>query len=305
MQNVFVNNDNKEIVNQTISEWKDIIEKRLDELTQKPQDFPFPDIYEAVRYSLLKAGKRLRPVLALEFCRACGGDPQTALDCACAVEMIHTYSLIHDDLPCMDDDDLRRGKPSCHAKFGEATALLAGDALQSLAPQTIAECKTLPAEALVRICAELSILDGPRGMIGGQMLDMASEGKKINAETLLTLVSGKTCALIEAACVTGCIAAGADEKTITAARRYAHEFGVAFQIIDDILDVIGDVETLGKPINSDAEENKSTYASLFGLERAGELAAMHTENALAAAFELRGDTTFLKALAVWQLERIN
>ncbi len=298
-------NDYSLTVKTTLSGWRDIIENRLSSLTVKPDSFPYPDIYEMVRYSLLDAGKRLRPILTLEFCRACGGDPVTALDCACAVEMIHTYSLIHDDLPCMDNDDLRRGKPSCHAKFGEAQALLAGDALQSLAASAIAECKTAPADRLLRAGGQLARLAGPDGMIGGQMLDIDSEGKTINADTLLSLVAGKTCALIEAACVIGCIIAGADENQIEAARCYAHEFGAAFQIIDDILDVTSTAEVLGKPVKSDEDNDKSTYVSIFGLEKARELAAEHTDKAVAALSQFTGEVEFFEALAKWQLERLS
>jgi len=293
------------VVNSTIKNWKNIIEKRLDELTVRPDNYPFPDIYEIVRYSLLDAGKRLRPILALEFCRVCGADAMNALDCACAVEMIHTYSLIHDDLPCMDDDDLRRGKPSCHAKYGEAYALLAGDALQALAARTIAECKTAPADRLLRAVSELAALAGADGMIGGQMLDIDSEGKSVDSTVLASLVAGKTCALIESACAIGCIIGSADDITVGCARTYAHEFGMAFQIIDDILDVTSTTEILGKPVCSDADNNKSTYVSLFGLDGARKLAEEHTAKAIEALDTIAGDTDFFRCLALWQLERIN
>jgi len=291
-------------VSAAIEKWRGIVENRLDELTRKPEGFPYPDIYEMVRYSLLNAGKRLRPILTLEFCRVCGKDALAALDCACAVEMIHTYSLIHDDLPCMDDDDLRRGKPSCHVKFGEAQALLAGDALQSIAAKTIAECKTASAEQLLCAGAQLACLSGPDGMIGGQMLDLDSEGKHVGEDTLLSLVSGKTCALIEAACVMGCIIAGADDNIVAAARKFAYEFGLAFQIIDDILDVTSSAEVLGKPVCSDEENDKSTYVSLLGIDGARNLAQIHSEKAIDALAVIDGDTEFFKALVMWQLERI-
>ncbi len=292
------------IVSRGLAQWRGVIENRLDELSKKPEGLPYPLIHDAMRYSLLDAGKRLRPVLTLEFCRACGEEPEYALDVACAVEMIHTYSLIHDDLPCMDNDELRRGKPSCHAQFDYATALLAGDALQALAAQTIAQSRKGTPEALLRCCAELARLAGAEGMVGGQELDICSEGKEIDSEAQLALVKGKTCALIESACVMGCIIAGASEEKINAARLFANEFGTAFQIIDDILDVIGNAEELGKPIGTDAENAKSTYASIYGVEKAREYAARHTEKAL-EALNAFGSTEFLGALSLWQLERIS
>ena len=229
----------------------------------------------------------------------------TALDCACAVEMIHTYSLIHDDLPCMDDDDFRRNKPSCHKVYGEATALLAGDALQALAPLTISLCKTAPADRLLTCVAELARLSGPDGMIGGQMIDMDSEGKSITIDTLRAMVVGKTCALIEAACVMGCHIAGADEQTISAARTYAKELGIAFQIIDDILDVVGDPKVLGKPVASDAENEKSNYVSIMGLDGAKRFAEIYTNNAIASLKHLGDKADFLTSFAQYLLERVS
>jgi len=288
-----------------MSEWQEIIEKRLDELSAARSASIYAPIYDTVRYSLLKAGKRIRPILALEFCRVAGGDPVEALDCACAVEMIHTYSLIHDDLPCMDDDDMRRGKPSCHKVYGEATALLAGDALQSLASLTIASCKTAPAERLMACMAELAYLSGPDGMIGGQMIDMESEGKSITIDKLRDLVMGKTCGLIEAACVMGCHIAGADEKYIAAARSYARELGIAFQIVDDILDVEGDPNILGKPVASDAQHEKSNYVSIMGLDGAKRFAEIHTNNAIAALSCFGDKSEFLVALTEYLLRRVS
>lgn len=288
-----------------MSEWREIIEKRLDELSQANAGSPYAPIYEAVRYSLLHSGKRIRPILTLEFCRAAGGNPMTALDCACAVEMIHTYSLIHDDLPCMDDDDLRRGKPSCHKVYGEATALLAGDALQSLATIAIGGCTAAPADRLLAAAYELSKLSGPDGMIGGQMIDIASEGKSINIDTLRAMVVGKTCALIEAACVIGCRIAGADEETVTAARIYAREMGLAFQIMDDVLDVEGDPKLLGKPVASDAGKEKQNYVSIMGLDGAKRFAELYTKNAVTALSKLGDKADFLTSFAEYLLGRVN
>lgn len=288
-----------------MSEWKDIIERRLEELSRPSASSPYAPIYDTVRYSLLNAGKRIRPILTLEFCRAAGADPMTALDCACAVEMIHTYSLIHDDLPCMDDDDFRRGKPSCHKVYGEATALLAGDALQSMSALTIASCTTAPADRLLAASAELARLDGPEGMIGGQLIDMDSEGKSITIDTLRAMVIGKTCALIEAACVIGCRIAGAEDKTIAAARDYALNLGLAFQIIDDVLDVEGDPQLLGKPVASDAGNEKSNYVSIMGLDGAKRFAKLYTDNAIAALAPLGDKADFLTSFAAYLLGRVS
>ena len=288
-----------------MSEWQAIIERRLEELSRPSASSPYAPIYDTVRYSLLNAGKRIRPILTLEFCRAAGADPMTALDCACAVEMIHTYSLIHDDLPCMDDDDFRRGKPSCHKVYGEATALLAGDALQSMSALTIASCTTASADRLLAASAELARLDGPEGMIGGQLIDMDSEGKTISIDTLRAMVTGKTCALIEAACVIGCRIAGADGKIIAAARDYALNLGLAFQIIDDVLDVEGDPKLLGKPVSSDAQNGKSNYVTIMGLDGAKRFAKLYTDNALSALAPLGDKADFLTSFAAYLLGRVS
>ena len=281
-----------------------MIENRLDELTASCGAL-HPTVCDAMRYSLLDAGKRVRPVFTLSFCEALGGDAESALDFACAVEMIHTYSLIHDDLPCMDDDDMRRGKPSCHKVYGEAVALLAGDALLTLAFGTIAQCKTVSADKIAAAAAELARLSGAAGMVGGQVIDLDSEGKSVPIETLRVLDAGKTCALIEAACVLGCICADADEAALSAARKYASGVGMAFQIVDDILDVTGDEAILGKPVESDAGNNKSTYVSLMGIEGASAEARRYTQEATAALDVLGGKCEFLKDFAQKLLYRIS
>lgn len=238
-------------------------------------------VSEAMRYSLSGGGKRIRPVLALEFCRICGGDVQKALPFAAAVEMMHTYSLVHDDLPCMDDDDLRRGKPACHIRYGYANALLAGDGLLTLAFETLTKA-ALPPERIARACAVLAREAGHLGMIGGQTMDLENEGKAVTLDTLRTTDALKTVCLIRAACVLGCIAAGADDEQIHAAEAYAEGVGLAFQIVDDILDVTSDTATLGKPVGSDAEQNKNTYVTLCGLETARKDAQNYTADAVAA-----------------------
>ncbi|MBR6313574.1 MAG: polyprenyl synthetase family protein [Clostridia bacterium] len=258
-----------------------------------------PDVCDAMRYSLDGGGKRIRPVLLLESCRLCGGDWEGALGFACALEMIHTYSLVHDDLPCMDDDDMRRGKPACHIVFGEATAVLAGDALltQAFAAAANSEAaKKTPARALEAI-ALLSKCAGAEGMIGGQVVDLQSEGKTIALSRLQTMDSLKTGALMRAACEIGAVLAGADNEKRAALVRYAEALGQAFQIVDDILDVTSDEKTLGKPIGSDAELQKSTYVSLLGLDRAKAAAKDCTAAAIDALNVFGADAAFLRSLA--------
>ena len=209
----------------------------------------------------------------------CGGDIEKALPIACAMEMIHTFSLIHDDLPCMDNDDLRRGKPSCHKAFDEATALLAGDALEIYPIELIAGSELEP-EKIVKIISKITHQVGVFGMIGGQQIDTENEGKPYTSQALLEMYSLKTSALLKAACCSGCIAAGADEDTVQNAAMYAEKLGLAFQIVDDILDVTGDENVFGKPIGSDAESGKTTYVTLYGLEKAHEKAEELTNEAL-------------------------
>lgn len=236
-------------------------------------------IGEMLMYSLESGGKRVRPLLCLEFCAAAGGNPDNALDFACAVEFIHTYSLVHDDLPCMDNDDYRRGKPSSHKKFGEANALLTGDALLTHAFYLISKAAArgcVSAEDTVRAVKELSILSGMKGMIGGQYIDLKYENTPATLQVLMEMDSLKTAALIESACALGLIAAGADDGEISYARDFARELGLAFQIKDDILEAEEDGES------SDVKNGKVTYVSLFGIEKAKELAAIHTKNSLAA-----------------------
>ena len=288
--------------------------KRLDELSRtvsrKLEDYMTNvlaetagqrKVAEAMEYSLSAGGKRIRPVLTAEFCRICGGDAEAALPAACALEMIHTFSLIHDDLPCMDDDDMRRGKPSCHAAFGEAMALLAGDALLNYAYEVISCGDGLSAETKLALISELSKATGVNGMIGGQVIDTTFEGKMTEAE-LLNMYSMKTGALLKTACKMGCIAAGAGDEKIAAAELYAEKLGLAFQIIDDILDVEGDEKLLGKPIGSDSDNGKTTYVTLNGTEKSRDAAEILTDEALNAleAFE---DTQFLKELTLFLLKR--
>ena len=259
----------------------------------------------AMRYSVAGGGKRIRPALVLACCRLCGGDVNDAIDAACALELIHTYSLIHDDLPCMDDDDLRRGKPACHKRYGESFALLAGDALLTEAFHLVstAPLAQKKPETALRVIAILSAEAGERGMIGGQVLDLRSEGQAIAIDRLRTMDEKKTGALMRAACTIGGVIAGADDLQLAALTRYAEDVGQAFQILDDILDVTSDEATLGKPIGSDAESEKSTYVSLLGLDGAKNEAAALTKRAIDALAPFGEKASFLVQLAQSLLTR--
>ena len=278
----------------------DIIEKAILERLPVCEDNQ-DEVAEAMKYSLANGGKRLRPVFCLEFAACCGLEKSKALDFACAVEYIHTYSLIHDDLPCMDDDDFRRGKPSCHKKFGEATALLAGDALLTHAFELIANAD-LPAEKRIKAVSVLSAKSGVCGMIGGQVIDLKYESECPDLPQILSVHKLKTGALISAACLLGCIAAGASAKQTEAAEKFAYNLGIAFQIKDDILDVIGDSEELGKPIGSDAENNKTTYVSLKGVEEAQSDVEKYTAKALSSLSEF-DHSEFIEILASGLINR--
>lgn len=256
-------------------------------------------VADAMRYSLLGGGKRLRGALVLEFNRICGGDAEAAMPFACAVEMIHAYSLIHDDLPCMDDDDLRRGKPSCHKAFGEAMAVLAGDGLLTLAFETALAPETLRrtgAQAAFQAAAALAQGAGLYGMLGGQCIDVEAQGCLPDAKTLENMCAMKTGALIIAACKAGCIAAGAEEARICAAEDYARALGLAFQIRDDMLDCIGDEKTLGKATGADVRQGKTTFVGLYGLARCEEMVAQLTQKAC-CALSVFDDAQALCALA--------
>lgn len=265
-------------------------------------------VLESMKYSLTAGGKRVRPMLALEFAELCGGSPEAAVPFACAVEMIHTYSLIHDDLPCMDDDDLRRGKPTNHKVFGEAAAVLGGDALLTLAFETILSERAVKLngfEKCVKAGRLLAQCAGAEGMIGGQIIDIESENKSVSADHLKIMDSKKTGELIRAACLLGCISAGADEDQIKAAEKYASCIGLAFQIVDDMLDVLSDEATLGKPIGSDKDNNKSTYVSLLGIDECRRLANELTVQATESLSAFSGDTSALKAFAEKLRDRKN
>ena len=264
-------------------------------------------LIDAMRFSLEAGGKRVRPMLVMEFNAVCGGNPETALPFACAVEMIHTYSLIHDDLPCMDDDDLRRGKPSNHKVFGEDTALLAGDALQTLAFEILSSEKTAALagdKACRKAVNTLAKYSGCVGMAGGQMIDLVSENTHAPLEVVEELIGKKTACLLQAACELGCIAANADDDRIKAASEYGRSIGYAFQIQDDILDMTSSNEVLGKPVGSDEENNKSTIVSLLGIEQSRKLVDEYTAKAIAALGRLGGSTKGLSFFALDLAKRV-
>ena len=267
------------------------IEAYLQECFQ--EDAPQKELFEAMRYSLLAGGKRLRPALTQAFCELCGGNAEEVLPFGAAIEMVHTYSLIHDDLPCMDNDDLRRGKPTNHRVYGEATAVLAGDALLTAAFSQLAKAK-LPAERIVEAVRVLSLCAGELGMVGGQVLDMDAEARECTEQEVYDIQSRKTGALISAACQLGVIAAGGSEKQQAAASAYAESLGLAFQIEDDILDVVGDAQKLGKAVGVD--EKKNTFVRLYGIKKCREMIRDETDKAIAAlsAFE---QPVFLTELA--------
>lgn len=255
-------------------------------------------VRDAMEYSLSNGGKRIRPLLVLEFCRVCGGDPLKALPFACAVEMIHTYSLIHDDLPCMDNDDMRRGKPSCHKAFGEEYALLAGDGLLTLAFETAAKADNISGDALRHAILALSNFAGINGMVGGQVIDLLSEKTKPTLEKLKTIDNLKTGALIKAACALGCYASdNYDSNKLNAALTYASDIGLAFQIVDDILDVTSDTATLGKPVGSDEKNEKITYVKLLGIEKSKEAVKLLTNEAISTLNAFSENTAFLSDFA--------
>ena len=273
-------------------------------LQQCLKDKALPEsLQEAMEYSLLAGGKRLRPVLCLTTACLCGSSETKAMPFAAAIEMIHTYSLIHDDLPAMDDDDLRRGKPSSHKAFGEATAILAGDALLTDAFAFMCEAQE-PAPQVLRAVAELARAAGSAGMVGGQVLDMAFTGGQVDLPALRAMHALKTGALLRASCVCGALLAGADDKTVAALGRYGAALGSAFQIADDILDVTADTATLGKPAGSDEAQGKCTYPSLLGLDRSRQLAEEQRDLAVYALEGFTGtEAAFLRALAAYVVSR--
>ncbi len=266
-------------------------------------------VYDAMGYSITAGGKRLRPVLSLAICDMLDGCPEDALRFGVAVEHIHTYSLIHDDLPCMDNDDLRRGMPTCHKKFGEANALLAGDGLLTGAFEYLSDFsmyKSASPGTVIRVISEIAKAAGCDGMIGGQVVDLDCEGKSDVSEDVLNyLHQRKTGALIRVSAVVGALAANANDEVVDAVGEFAQKLGLAFQIRDDILDCIGDEAVLGKPIGSDAENGKTTYVTLLGIEGAMKKADSITADAIRIIEKFGEKSDFVKKLALYLLDRNN
>jgi geranylgeranyl pyrophosphate synthase len=286
-----------------LAECRALVDERLDKLIPA-EDVEPTSVHSAMRWSLFAGGKRLRPALVLATGRTFGAQDALLLDAACALEMVHTYSLIHDDLPAMDDDDLRRGSPTCHIRFGEATAILAGDVLQTLAFQIIAEDESLAASVRVRVIAEVARAAGtPGGMVAGQAYDLAAESHDVTGDELERIHRHKTGALIVAAARCGALIAGASARELEAVTRYAAALGLLFQITDDLLDVTATAADLGKTPGKDARSRKATYAALYGLDAARERAQAVYAEACAALDEMETPTPTLLSIADFILKR--
>lgn len=287
------------------AEWKkraDLVEEGLLRELKKVPAYD-ETLEKAMEYSLMAGGKRLRPVLLMAAADAVGKDGAAFLTTGCAIEMIHTYSLIHDDLPAMDNDDYRRGKPTNHKVFGDGIAVLAGDALLTLAFEVMLRQEGAAPETLVTVVSEMSRAAGPYGMVGGQVLDLEGEGRRLDLAALRKIHMGKTGALFCAAIRSGAILAGAKEEELAALTLYAERFGLAFQITDDILDVTGDEAAIGKPVGSDVRNEKATYVTLTSLEEAEKLAEDAVDEAVAALDIFGERAAFLRDLALFLLGR--
>ncbi len=278
------------------------VDAALDQLLPKAAAAP-TTIHQAMRYSVFAGGKRLRPVLCLAAAEACGGDSANAIAPACAVEVLHTYSLVHDDLPCMDDDDLRRGRPTCHKVYGEGMAVLCGDALLTEAFALLARtppCKRFGAADYV---GELAVAGGSRKLIGGQVMDLEGEGKRLTKSQLVKIHEAKTAALLTTSIRLGAMAANATPARLEALTTFGHTLGLAFQIIDDILDVTQSTEVLGKTAGKDAAVEKATYPSVLGLDRSRKEAARLTRAAMDALLPFGKRAARLQEIAAFLLER--
>ncbi|RJQ26073.1 MAG: polyprenyl synthetase family protein [Peptococcaceae bacterium] len=282
-----------------------LVEMALEGYLPPPDTYPAV-IHQAVRYSVFAGGKRLRPALVMAGAEAVGGDSQKVLPAACALELLHTYSLIHDDLPAMDNDDYRRGKPTCHKVFGEAVAVLAGDALLTLSFQLLAENAAgglAGPEDVLRVINEVAAAAGTFGMIGGQVVDIFAAGRAVDAGTIKYIHSHKTAAVCRAAVRAGAILAGAEEAPLAALTDYAGHLGLAFQIKDDLLDFEGEAGKIGKPVGSDLRNKKATYPLVFGVEAARAEADWAADRALAALECFGGEVEFLRRLAYFVINR--
>ncbi len=291
-------------VDALIRETKLRVERRLAELLPGAEDKPSPTLHKAMRYSLFAGGKRVRPLLCLEAARACGGEDSVALDAACALEALHTYTLIHDDLPCMDNDDLRRGRPTNHKVYGEGMAVLAGDALLTEAFAMLARVPENGRYGVRHYVAELARLTGSRYLVGGQALDLEGEGRTLTAREIRAIHLGKTAALIEASVRLGGMCAACSAEQLEALSTYGRNMGLAFQLIDDVLDVTSTPEVLGKSIGKDEKAHKATLCALIGLERVRAEARACTEQARVALENFAPDRReTLLAIAEYLLHR--
>ena len=279
--------------NDQLESYFTFIENYLDQQCFIYDSEPQRVLFSAMRYSLLAGGKRLRPVMVFDFCRMCGGDWKKAASFAAAVEMIHTYSLVHDDLPCMDNDDLRRGKPTNHKVYGEAIAVLAGDALLTAAFSYISKASYDP-QIRIKAVEVLSDCAGELGMVGGQVLDIQSEERECTEQEVLDIQSRKTGALIRASCILGVLAANGSDQQIAAASDFASNLGLAFQIRDDMLDVLGNPKNLGKAVGTDSTKN--TFVQLYGIDKCDQLVRQHTNKAIDALMIFE-DRSFMTELA--------
>lgn len=288
-----------------LEEKRRLVEEALNRFFPKPEG-PASNVIEAMRYSLFAGGKRLRPILCLAGTASVGGDERDALPVACGLEMIHTYSLIHDDLPAMDDDDLRRGKPTCHKAFGEAVAILAGDGLLTEAFHLMSRSELsgrVSASTLLKVIPLVAAAAGYDGMVGGQVADVESEGKKVEASLVEFIHTHKTGALISASVVSGALIGGGSERQIESIQAYGEKIGLAFQITDDILDIEGDSQTLGKGVGNDVRKGKITYPAILGLDKSKEIQRTMIDGAVASLelFDNRADP--LRDIALYIIER--
>jgi geranylgeranyl diphosphate synthase type II len=286
---------------------KDLVDKALEKIVPPSGTFP-PSVHEAMRYSLFAGGKRIRPFLAIAAAEALGAKTADLLPVAGTLELIHTYSLIHDDLPAMDDDDFRRGRPTCHKAYGEAVAILAGDGLLNMAFEVLSDPRRLkhtPANRLIAIIKEISTASGVFGMVGGQVVDIESEGKEIDFPTLEYIHTHKTGALIRASVRVGALYAKAGKRQFTALTRYGELAGLAFQIADDILDITGKQEEIGKDVGSDLKKGKKTFPNFYGLEESRRRAVEVADKAVLALKDFDRKADPLRELAKFIIHRVN
>jgi geranylgeranyl diphosphate synthase type II len=290
-----------------LSRKKEIVDKALEKLVPPADAFP-PSVHEAMRYSLFAGGKRVRPILALAAAEAFGAKTADLLPIAGALELIHTYSLIHDDLPAMDNDDYRRGMATCHKVYGEAIAILAGDGLLNMAFEVLSDqrrLKAVPAGRLIAIIREISLASGVHGMVGGQVVDMESEGREVDFPTLEYIHTHKTGALIRASVRTGALYARAGKRQYTALTHYGELVGLAFQIVDDILDITGKREEIGKDVGSDIKKGKKTFPAFYGLEESRRRATEVADKAVASLQGFGRAAEPLRELAKYIVTRVN